>query len=117
VQDALIRLIRGQNGFVFRQVHVRPDTIFLKLYRSNQMLQFDVEAAQVAEWSEGLLQLAEAVEQLPPPAERLTATPLENRLREGNVNTGLITLGILAASVLLILCVTAAIMLPLILLD
>lgn len=108
VQQALNQLILGQDRFVFRQVYVWPDAVCLNLYRTNQMLRFDLEAERVTEWSAGLLQLAEAVEKLPPPAERLPPTPRQRQMRVGRLNTMLIALAIVAAILLPGICLAAA---------
>jgi len=84
VQSALPRLLRGEHDFVFRKFHVRPDAAYLNLYRTQKMFAFDLRAEQVSEWLDLLLELAETVERLPAPAEKLTASPLEIRLRKGD---------------------------------
>lgn len=84
VQSALPRLLRGEHDFVFRQFHVRPDAVYLNLYRTQKMFAFDLSAEQVSEWLDLLLELAETVERLPAPADKLTASPLESHLRKGD---------------------------------
>lgn len=83
IADLVRRLIHGKNSFLFRQVHVRPGAVHLQLWRTDRMLSLEITAEQVAEWTEVLLRLAELVERLPPPSEKLAITPLEERARRG----------------------------------
>jgi hypothetical protein len=112
VQTALRRLIRGENAFLFRQVHIRPGAIYLKLWRTDRMLQMELTAAQIAEWTENLLLLAEMIEKTPPPAEILPVSAAEERIRSGKVT--LIVAAVLAVILLPLFCI-ALILLPLLL--
>ena len=81
IADVVPQLIHGENSFLFRQVHVWPGAVHLQLWRSDRMLSLEITAEQVAEWTELLLRLAELIERLPPPSEKLALTPLEERAR------------------------------------
>ncbi|MCL4869050.1 MAG: hypothetical protein KJ063_08785 [Anaerolineae bacterium] len=115
VQDALQQLINGPSGFLFQQVHIRPGAVYLQLHRTAKMVGVELTAEQVVTWTELLARLAAAAEQLPSPVEKLTLTPLEARMQQSNPNPGLIMAGIGLGLFLTILCVAAAITLPLIL--
>lgn len=83
-QESLPGLLRGKHQFVFRQLHIRPDAVYLNLWQSQKMFGFDLHLEQVSAWLDLLLVLAETVERLPAPIEKLTASPLEIRLRKGD---------------------------------
>jgi hypothetical protein len=88
VQEALRRLIQGKTGFVFQQVHVRPDAIYLKLHRGESLRAILKQARQVTEWTEDVIRLAQEAERLPAPAEKLATGKWEERLQLTGLREG-----------------------------
>lgn len=82
VHKTLPRLL-GDKALIFRQLHIRPDAVSLTFRRTEKMFSFDLDPQQTTQWIYDLCELAQAAEQLPEPAERLSVTPLELRLRTG----------------------------------
>jgi hypothetical protein len=106
VQNALWRLIHGKTGFLFQQVHVRPDALYLKLHGGDSLSGVVEHANRVTEWTEDLIQLAQVAERLPAPAEKLVTSEWEERLRPGNVSPWLMA-AIVGAVIIIPLSCTA----------
>jgi hypothetical protein len=77
-RDALLALLAGGGRLELRQVHLQPEAFSLRLIHAPLS---SINAESVARWVTQLIQLARAVEALPPPAQAAEASGLESRSR------------------------------------
>lgn len=101
----LTELLHAETSFLFQQIHFLPDTVRFKLYRNNQLLAYDVTSAQLTRWTEALSQLAHIAEALPPPAEWVEISALEQKARQGEIRFTAVALGILLLLGLPVVCI------------
>ena len=76
-------LIFDQHPFLIRSIEFQPGTILLRLYRSQQLMDFRFTPEQTRRWIQLLLDIVEQAERQPAPQEALAASSLSESLREG----------------------------------
>ena len=79
-------LVFDDTNFLYQQVYLNPGALSFRLYRTDRMFDFKVEPDQVNRWIDTLIRLADIVEKMPDPAERLEESELEKRSRSGTLN-------------------------------
>lgn len=83
VTPILRRLVEEPSGFLFQQVHLAPDVIYLHFYRQGESGSIQLGPEKVQAWADDLVRLAEMAEKLPAPEERLEMSRLERYARSG----------------------------------
>lgn len=117
-QELLQRLIHFPGAFLIRRVEFLPGNLALHLHFDRRWLGFEVavEPEQARQWLQALADLAEIAETLPPPQVTAPATTLEQSIHTRPALIGNRTfLIIIAAALIIPLCLGLAIALPLIL--
>jgi len=114
----LQRLIEFEGSFVVRQVEFLPGSVALHLHFDRRWLGFEVEVEpdQARQWLEALAALAEIAETLPPPQVTAPPTSFEKNIQtRSSLISNRTFLIIIAAVVVIPICLGLAIALPLIL--
>lgn len=110
----VLGLISDATGPGIQQLHVQPDSVYLRLLHTRTSV---ITAENVRRWAGDLCSLARIAETLPPPAERAEASKME---RNSRINRDAFTLPAFALTCgvlgVMVVCVVA-IVVPLIWLD
>jgi len=103
----LARLLRFEGPFARRQLVLRPGALNVTFHLSTAFMSWIPSAAQVRDWADALVALAEIAERVPPPEVPLAPNRLEQQVdsvrRMGfALNPGALALGTMLATVLVI---------------
>ena len=82
----LLRLLTDRNDALFRQVHLQPEGLYLKLYRNQNLFKYGLTAEQVNRWMSDLFTLAQIAESLPAPMITDAASSLEQQNQSNRDN-------------------------------
>ncbi|MDX9736446.1 MAG: hypothetical protein RBU36_20115, partial [Thermoanaerobaculia bacterium] len=107
VPTLLARLLRYQGPFARRQLALRPGALNVTFHLSTAFLNWVPSSAQVKDWADALVALADVAERVPPPEVPVAPTRLEQQVdsvrRMGfAVNPGALALGTMLATSLVI---------------
>jgi len=113
VQAILQRLLAGEGWALFRQMHLQPGTLFLRLYRNRNLFRYEITPAQARQWLDDLLTLARIAESLPAPQKTAELTSLERMARSSRKTSTFLVLiiSLIVLFVVLPLCVILPILL------
>lgn len=114
VPALLGRLLRFQGPFARRQLVLRPGALNVTFHLSTAFMNWIPAAAQVRDWADALVALAEVAERVPPPEVPIAPTRLEQQVdsvrRMGfAVNPGALALGTMLATSLVIAAISGII--------
>ena len=114
VPALLGRLLRFQGPFARRQLVLRPGALNVTFHLSTAFMSWIPSAAQVKDWTDALVALAEIVERVPPPERPVSPTRLEQQVdsvrRMGfAVNPGALALGTMLVTTLVIAAIAGTI--------
>ncbi len=114
VPTLLGRLLRFKGPFARRQLVLRPGALNVTFHLSTAFMSWIPSAAQVKDWADALVALAEVVERVPPPEVPIAPTRLEQQVdsvrRMGfAVNPGALALGAMLATSLAIAAISGII--------
>lgn len=114
VPALLARLLRFQGPFARRQLVLRPGALNVTFHLSTAFLNWVPSPAQVKDWADALVALAEIAERVPPPEVPIAPTRLEQRVdsvrRMGfAVNPGALALGTMLVTSLVIAAIAGII--------
>jgi hypothetical protein len=103
----LARLLRFEGPFARRQLVLRPGALNVTFHLSSAFLAWIPSEAQVKDWADALVALAEIAERVPPPEVPVAPTRLEQQLdsvrRAGfALNPGILALGTVLAMTVVI---------------
>ncbi len=80
VPALLSRLLRFEGSFARRQLVLRPGALNITFHLSTAFMSWIPSPAQVKDWADALVALAQAAERVPPPAVPIAPTRLEQQL-------------------------------------
>ncbi len=108
------RLLRFQGPFARRQLVLRPGALNVTFHLSTAFMNWIPTTAQVKDWADALVALAEIIERVPPPEKPVAPTRLEQQVdsvrRMGfAVNPGALALGTMFATTLVIAAIAGII--------
>lgn len=114
VPALLGRLLKFKGPFARRQLVLRPGALNVTFHLSTAFMSWIPSAAQLRDWADALVGLAEIVERVPPPEVPIAPTRLEQQVdsvrRMGfAVNPGALALGTMLATVLVIAAISGII--------
>lgn len=115
VPTLLARLLRYQGPFARRQLVLRPGALNVTFHLSTAFLNWVPSSAQVKDWADALVALAEVAERVPPPEVPIAPTRLEQQIdsvrRMGfAVNPGALALGTMLVTSLVIAAIAGIIL-------
>jgi hypothetical protein len=116
VSALLTRLLRFEGAFARRQLVLRPGALNVTFHLSTAFMAWIPSAAQVKDWADALVALAEIAERVPPPEVPVAPTRLEQQVdsvrRMGfALNPGALALGTMLATSLVIAAIAGVIVL------
>ncbi|MBP7675016.1 MAG: hypothetical protein KBB14_01750 [Thermoanaerobaculia bacterium] len=114
VPALLGRLLRFQGPFARRQLVLRPGALNVTFHLSTAFMNWIPSTAQIRDWADALVTLAEIVERVPPPEVAIAPTRLEQQVdsvrRMGfAVNPGALALGAMLVTTLAIAAIAGII--------
>lgn len=114
VPALLARLLRFKGPFARRQLVLRPGALNVTFHLSTAFMNWVPSSAQVKDWADALVALADVAERVPPPEVPVAPTRLEQQVdsvrRMGfAVNPGALALGTMLATSLVIAAVAGII--------
>lgn len=114
VPALLARLLRFQGPFARRQLVLRPGALNVTFHLSTAFLSWLPSSAQVKDWADALVTLAEIAERVPPPEVQIAPTRLERQVDAGRrmgyaVNPGALALGTMLVTSLVIAAIAGII--------
>jgi hypothetical protein len=84
----LLRLMQaGESWTLMQQVHLRPGTFLLRLYRNKNLFRYSVAPEEAREWLDDMLALARIAEALPAPQMTAEETSAERLVRTGRTTS------------------------------
>ncbi len=116
VPALLARLLLFEGAFARRQLVLRPGALNVTFHLSAAFMAWIPSAAQVKDWADALLALAEIAERVPPPEVPVAPTRLEQRVDSVRrigfaLNPGALALGTMLATSLVIAVIAGVIVL------
>jgi hypothetical protein len=84
----LLRLMQaGESWTLMQQVHLRPGTFLLRLYRNKNLFRYSVAPEEAQDWLDDMLALARIAEALPAPQVTTEETAAEQLVRTGRTTS------------------------------
>ncbi len=114
VPTLLARLLRYQGPFARRQLVLRPGALNVTFHLSTAFMSWIPSTAQVKDWADALVALADIAERVPPPEVPIAPTRLEQQVDSVRrmsfaVNPGALALGAMLATSLAIAAIAGII--------